>query len=72
MLKAPEYDTNRLLMMESGNIDYFSITGSQINLLYHMAPVVYYTLLKHVVYKQSGSTTQVETKTLRGKETPGD
>lgn len=73
MLKASEYDRNRLLMMESGNIDYFSITGSQINLLYHLTPAVYYTLLKHVVYKQSCSTTQVETKTFsRRKETLGD
>lgn len=44
MLKAAEYKKIRLLMMESGNNDYFSHTGSQINLLYHMTPVVYYTL----------------------------
>lgn len=60
-------------MQESGNIDYFSITASQINLLYHMTPVVHRTLLNHVVYKQSCSTTQVKTETLnRRKETLWD
>lgn len=49
MLK--ECERNRILMMKSGNIDYFSITGSQINLLYDMTTEVYYTLLKYVVCK---------------------